>query len=129
MPSAKWKVVPPLIVFGAPDCRHEDGACYRGLSLRQPFFFWRSCGRVPSYGPNMDTGTPSSADSSAAGMGGIGRGEYEPMANPNVEGLEKARRSLIGRRGQLIAGIPRLPDGDLDRVVRHAEYVTALQVA
>jgi hypothetical protein len=51
------------------------------------------------------------------------------MANPNVEGLEKARRSLIGRRGQLIAGIPRLPDGDLDRVVRHAEYVTALQVA
>jgi hypothetical protein len=51
------------------------------------------------------------------------------MANANIEGLEKARRSLVGRRGQLIAGIPRLPDGDLDRVVRHAEYVTALQVA
>jgi hypothetical protein len=51
------------------------------------------------------------------------------MANAYVEACEKAEQFLIERRRQLIAGIPRLIDSDLDRVVRHAENLTALQAA
>jgi hypothetical protein len=51
------------------------------------------------------------------------------MANAYVEACEKAEQFLIDRRRQLIAGIPRLIDSDLDRVVRHAENLTALQAA
>jgi hypothetical protein len=51
------------------------------------------------------------------------------MENKHVEALEGARRFLVERRRNLSAGIIKLSEGDFDRVMRHADYLTAVQGA
>ncbi len=51
------------------------------------------------------------------------------MADGHVEALRRARQSLVARRQHVALGIAKLPEGELDRVVRYAEYITSLQKA
>lgn len=51
------------------------------------------------------------------------------MADNHVDALHRTRRRLVEQRRKMARDIAKLPEGDSDRTVRHAEQLIVMQNA